>query len=317
MVIKKQPERPVRYTLRLAAPSDLSKIYDYVHDSCRPPTVFPREEWALGKATGEKLFWELVDPKGNVCLTAAVYTFSVDEPIGKTRSEEGVDEVTSVPIKFAEIGTVWRKEKAPVGFCLELAYSACILQSYLRAKDLVISKLVTQIVADSPAGAGKGGLTKKLSSLNQGWKEFHPREEFVVQFRETISDQKSREVKLTSFSAPITSSLISASQCLLGQDKKPKFSIVPGQRDILQALDRSTGKNVEIDLRGTDLLCIAERVLDLNDRIPLNSFIDDKNTALWEARGLMYDAMTPSRPHESKRSRNRGVFPLDCGSSHS
>jgi|GEM_PF-3851398 hypothetical protein len=259
---QKKIRRPKEYTLRLAEREDLPTVERYMKDPSRPSTVFNRTRKAFQTAIDNELFWLLTDPYGNINTTAAVHIIPVKADIGSTFSN-AEPRHASLDINFAEVGTLWRKGNAPAGFCLELMYSACTLQTYLKANDLSISCLVTQIVADNEHGLDK------FRAFGQGWESYLPRLAFTEQFQKTIPDQESRDMKLSMFSASVKTSLPSAARCLLGV-KPSKFSLATQSRNVIRAYDFRSKGPVSIDLQSTNLLSTAQEIVRLNKTSPLD-----------------------------------------------
>ncbi|MFA4994310.1 MAG: hypothetical protein WC521_03295 [Bdellovibrionales bacterium] len=147
----------------------------------------------------------------------------------------------------------------------------------MKANDLLISSLVTQVVAENKIGI------EKLEGINQGWNRYLPCREFSIQFQKTIPDQKSRDTELVSFCAPTNVSILEASRCLLGENKHPKFSSVPNSASAIQAYDKSSKSPVRISLKKTELLSTAREIVQLNRKTPLSSLIK-RNASWFEAR---------------------------------
>ena len=296
---------PIRYTFRLANQDDLPHIVRYFQNPDRPWTVFERTEAAFKTAIDNDLMWLLTDPAGNINTTAAVHILSGGMNIGSTvaASPSAQSQPMSLEMNFAEIGSIWRHGDAPAGFCLDLIYSACILQTYLKANELLISALVTQVVAKNQVGI------KKLLQLRQGWESFTLNPECTHQFKQTIADPQSREVELSSFYTPAGISILGAAQCLLGSKKDSKFSSVPRKPCVLQALDRKSNKIVEIDLSATRLIYAAQDIVSIAQSQRLRGLIKKTQTP-WYAveRQLNSSFLQPHRGQLSYRQNPSSVF---------
>jgi len=303
---QKQSDQFVHYPFRLANEDDLPRIVKYMQAPSRPILVFNRTEEAFANAVNNGLMWLLTDEQDNILMTSAVYIIPVIANLGSTYGN-GLPEYASLAINFAEVGSVWREKSAPAGFCLDLAYSACILQAYSKANNLSISTLVTQAVADDEKGIKNQRGIDKLLGLEQGWGYYLPNNEFITQFQKTIPDQSSRDIKLASFCTPVNAALLGAARCLLGRNNNPKFSVIPKGTDALKAFDQKTKKFVIIDLNETGLLPLAKELSQKNGAnlkkcLTKNMSWHSAHNALQSAKDSSYTKV----PKASKKASSHG-----------
>jgi len=288
-MVQENEERPVRYTFRLANRDDLPRIVTFFQNQSRPKTVFERTEEAFASSIDNGLMWLLTDSAGNINTTGAVHILPVGMKIGTTVNNASRLRAMSLDVNFAEIGSVWRQGDAPAGFCLDLIYSACILQTYMKADELLISALVTQVVANNQKGI------KKLLALKQGWDAFLLGDECTHQFHKTISDPECRTIELAAYYTPAGIAIGKAARCLLGLSKSnAKFSMAsPQLPGIIEAVDVKSGKKVEIDLSATGLLSAAQKIVDRSRSSDFKNIVESPSTTWYAAQKLLQKARIP------------------------
>ncbi|MDR3424435.1 MAG: hypothetical protein P4M13_05075 [Alphaproteobacteria bacterium] len=297
-----QEEKPIRYTLRIANYEDLPYIVKFFQDPRKPSTVFERTPEAFGAAINNDLMLLLTTPEGNIAATGAVHILPGCINIGSTVTARSCEpQPMSLDVNFAEIGSIWRPGEKPAGFCLDLIYNACILQTYLKANDLLISALVTQVVANNDKGI------KRLLQLKQGWESFVLNAECTHQFQNTIADSQSKTITLESFYTPAGVAIVKAAHCLLGASNNSKFARAARLPGVIQALDMKANKIVEINLGSTRLLTVAQQIVDLHKTRRLKPLVNNRRLPWFAAEKQVNAPANSASPPRLKRTMQRGL----------
>jgi len=258
---------PQEFELRFAQIDDLWNIDKIFKSPLKPKTVFARHPDAVEEAILNNRFFILEGPDGEINTMAGVYLEHVQTTQGTSIDKNGRLKHRPLILDIGEVGSIYRPKEFPAGFGLELMYSACEIQTCRRAGPACISTLVTQKTSEDIAGIAA------LDKLGHGWTPFLPAEGFWGAFKETIGDEKSLEIPLTSFCVEPSLALVQASKSLLGQKASPKFLAI--DKNTIRAFDRPTGTPVYIGMGDTRLLQTAKKIVALNEITPLDSMLPE------------------------------------------